>query len=253
MKNDEMIMHLTVSKNNVLEKINDLSLKDLEEKYNNIIDKTKKSRSEHPILKNSSSPKFWKSKDKKLPTKDAFTMVVLDIFINQIVEKESLQYAWMKLTEKVLGIGEAQDIQSGNKLPSQSGYPILHSGSQFSVNGELFSIPNRVGLYMVQDWTKISPEFNALTRANQYSQQNINEKFFQMKLDRNNACWCCGSIEGECSFRTGLITSPLEMGHQRALEAIGPNNIIPLCSYCNGPNRDDYDFKPNGDKYKRIN
>ena len=72
-----------------------------------------------------------------------------------------------------------------------------------------------------------------------------------MKKDRDQKCWGCNSKEGEINIRTNQITGNLQQGHMISSQALAKNNMLPLCSYCNGPFRDDFDFAPNGAAIKK--
>lgn len=203
-------------------------------------------------------------------TRNAMALIGVCLMVNlgyNAIHKEALQVAFyehsklkrqalfertqhLQIEERRGGkYGHSIDLQATNKLISQKGYNIAHAGDRIILDNEIVDIPMRSGLYVLsskEDLGREHSEFYALKRARLYLGLNTDAAFRQKKNDRDNRCWCCGSREEQINVRTGQLTGTLQRGHMISALPLRPDNIIPLCAYCNGAFRDDFDFAPNG-------
>jgi hypothetical protein len=98
--------------------------------------------------------------------------------------------------------------------------------------------PGEYSLYSV---VKPHPNHN-MHRHNEVS----DDDFKKMKLQSNNRCKVCGSLENEPHYKNKTLITKLEKGHCDPNKSLTCENCIPICSYCNHVYGNKFIFNQNG-------
>jgi hypothetical protein len=216
-------MYKIDDKEEILKKLNDSNI---EEEYSIILNEIKNIKNELKVPNLNHGENY---------TKDAITLISLNLFKGKYVSKSALQNALAEYLN-VPGF----DLQSGRHLSSQYGFYIL-SYNELNPDTKQ-SCPK--GYYCLYSLTTISPKYSVLKRS-KLNASSLDE----LKIQCGNKCMHCGSIEGKINFRNGSITK-LTHGHIDPSLPPTIENSIPLCDYCNGTSKDRFVFQKNGAIHK---
>jgi hypothetical protein len=127
----------------------------------------------------------------------------------------------------------------------------MQNGFFFLVNGSYHPIRHRMlkpGEYCLYSIVRGHPGFSMPGAVDARERRRPLSTFEFGKIKKNFACRCgvCGSPENERNYKNKTLITKLEMGHCNPRLALGHDNCIPMCQFCNRVYKDRFVFNKRG-------